>query len=143
MLPPSDRWPELVFDLPSLQYPPRFNCAAELVDGALAAGWGERTALVGPATRWSYADLADRVDRIAHVLVDDLQLVTGNRVLVHGPNCLMTAACILAVVKAGLIAVPTMPLLRASELQAIVDKASVDAVLCAAEIGRASCRERV
>ncbi len=134
MLPPSDQWPTLVFDLPSLQYPARFNCAAVLVDGALAAGWGARMALIGPASRWTYVDLAGQVDRIAHVLVDDLKLVTGNRVLVHGPNCLTTAACILAVIKAGLIAVPTMPLLRAQELAAIVDKARVNAVLCAASL---------
>ena len=134
MLPPSDQWPALVFDLPSLQYPARFNCAAVLVDGALAAGWGARMALIGPASRWTYDELAGQVDRIAHVLVDDLKLVTGNRVLVHGPNCLTTAACILAVIKAGLIAVPTMPLLRAQELAAIVDKARVNAVLCAASL---------
>ena len=131
MLPPFDQWPELVYDLPSLQYPARFNCAATLLDGGLAAGWGERTALIGVAGRWTYRELAARVDRIAHVLVDDLHLVTGNRVLVHGANCPMTAACILAVIKAGLIAVPTMPLLRARELGAIVAKARVDAVLCA------------
>ncbi|WP_332847821.1 AMP-binding protein [Massilia sp. S19_KUP03_FR1] len=134
MLPPTDQWPALVFDLPSLHYPSRCNCAAVLVDGALAAGWGARTALISPAARWTYAELADRVDRIAHVLIDDLQLVTGNRVLVHGPNCPLTAACILAVIKAGLVAVPTMPLLRARELQAIVDKARVNAVLCAADL---------
>ena len=68
------------------------------------------------------------------MLVDDLHLVTGNRVLVHGANCPMTAACILGVIKAGLIAVPTMPLLRARELAAIVTKARVNAVLCAASL---------
>jgi len=131
MLPPFAQWPELVFDLPSLHYPARFNCAATLLDTAHAAGWGERVALAGPGERWTYSDLAARVDRIAHVLVDALHLATGNRVLVHGPNCLTTAACILAVIKAGLIAVPTMPLLRARELGAIVAKARVNAVLCA------------
>jgi 2-aminobenzoate-CoA ligase len=41
------------------------------------------------------------------------------------------AACILAVMKAGCIAVPTMPLLRARELGAIAGKAQVNSVLCA------------
>ncbi|MDQ2820625.1 MAG: AMP-binding protein [Pseudomonadota bacterium] len=137
MLPPLAQWPELVCDLPSLAYPARLNCAATLLDTALGAGWGARTALAGAgadgsAARWSYAELGVTVDRIAHVLVDALGLVTGNRVLVHGANCPMTAACILAVIKAGLIAVPTMPLLRARELQAIVTKAQVNAVLCGA-----------
>jgi len=131
MLPPMAQWPELVFDLPSLQYPARFNCAATLLDTAHAAGWDARTALIGAGERWRYADLGDRVDRIAHVLAGQCRLVTGNRVLVHGANCPMTAACILAVIKAGMIAVPTMPPLRAGELQAIIDKAHVNAVLCA------------
>jgi acyl-CoA synthetase (AMP-forming)/AMP-acid ligase II len=43
----------------------------------------------------------------------------------------MMAASILAVIKAGCIAVPTMPLLRARELGVIADKAEVNAVLCA------------
>lgn len=134
MLPPAGQWPELVFDLPSLHYPRRLNCAAVLLDGALAAGWHARPALRTLDAHWTYAELAGQVDRIAHVLIDELQLVTGNRVLVHGPNCLMTAACILAVLKAGLIAVPTMPLLRTRELQPIVARARVNAVLCASEL---------
>ncbi|HAV35671.1 MAG TPA: 2-aminobenzoate-CoA ligase, partial [Massilia sp.] len=82
----------------------------------------------------SYAALAARVDRIAHVLRRDLKLVPGNRVLLRGANCPTMAAAILAVFKAGCIAVPTMPLLRARELGAIVDKAQVNAVLCAASL---------
>jgi 2-aminobenzoate-CoA ligase len=133
-LPPPEEWPELLFELPSLQYPARLNCAAELVDGAIARGWGERTALVGATERWTYRELQQQVDRIAHVLHRDLRLVTGNRVLLRGANCPMMAACILAVHKAGLIAVPTMPLLRAGELGKIIAKAQVDAVLCASPL---------
>ncbi|HZX28557.1 MAG TPA: AMP-binding protein, partial [Telluria sp.] len=133
-LPPFDQWPEFLFDLPELQYPARLNCAAELLDRALAAGWGERTAVVGEGVRWTYADLARQVDRIAHVLHEDMGLVSGNRVLVRGANTPMMAAAILAVFKAGLVAVPTMPLLRARELGVIIDKAKVNAVLCSAPL---------
>jgi 2-aminobenzoate-CoA ligase len=131
-LPPQDEWPEFLFELPELQYPARLNCAGELLDGALEKGWGGRTALFGPDGSWTYAHLHAMAGRIAHVLRRDLGLVSGNRVLLRGANCPMMAACILAVIKAGCIAVPTMPLLRAQELGAIVDKARVDAVLCAA-----------
>lgn len=130
-LPPREAWPEFLFDLPDLQYPDRLNCAVELLDRAIARGWGERTALIGARERLSYSALLARVDRIAHVLRHDLGLVTGNRVLLRGANCPTMAACILAVIKAGCIALPTMPLLRARELGAIVDKARVNAMLCA------------
>ena len=133
-LPPLDEWPEFLFELPALHYPQRINCAAQLVDAALARGWGERTALIGARERLSYAALAARIDRIAHVLLRDLKLVPGNRVLLRGANCPTMAAAILAVFKAGCIAVPTMPLLRARELGAIVEKAQVNAVLCAASL---------
>jgi 2-aminobenzoate-CoA ligase len=133
-LPPPDEWPELLFELPELQYPRRLNCAGELLDGALAKGWGARTALHGAHGAWTYAQLHAQADRIAHVLRRDLGLVTGNRVLLRGANCPMMAACILAVIKAGCIAVPTMPLLRARELGTIIDKAKVDAILCAASL---------
>ena len=133
-LPPLDEWPEFLFELPALHYPQRINCAAELVDAALARGWGGRTALIGARERLTYAELAARVDRIAHVLRRELRLVPGQRVLLRGANCPTMAAAILAVFKAGCIAVPTMPLLRARELGAIVEKARVDAVLCAGSL---------
>ncbi|MGZ3180917.1 MAG: AMP-binding protein [Telluria sp.] len=133
-LPPFDQWPDFVFDLPELQYPERLNCVAELLDRAVAAGRGARIAVHGDGLRWTYAELLERVDRIAHVLRSDLGLVPGNRVLLRGANNPMMAAAILAVLKAGLVAVPTMPLLRARELGVIIDKAQVNAVLCSASL---------
>jgi 2-aminobenzoate-CoA ligase len=133
-LPPIGEWPELRFDLPELQYPPRLNAVAELFQVAAVRGWNGRTALIGARERLSYAELSARVDRIAHVLRRDLRLATGNRVLLRGANCPMMAACILAVIKAGCIAVPTMPLLRARELGTIAERAKVDAVLSAASL---------
>ncbi|MBY0238348.1 MAG: AMP-binding protein [Burkholderiaceae bacterium] len=130
-LPPRGLWPELCFDLPELQYPDRLNCAAELLDRAIARGWGDRIAIHAATGRWTYAQLQQQVDRIAHVLRGPLGLRTGNRVLLRGANHPMMAACVLAVLKAGLVAVPTMPLLRARELGAILGKAQVNAVLCA------------
>jgi len=130
-LPPRALWPQLCLDLPELQYPPRLNCVAALLDAAVANGGGERTAILADGQRWSYADLARQVDRIAHVLRADLGLIPGNRVLLRGANTPMMAACLLAVLKAGCIAVPTMPLLRARELSTILARAEVNAVLCA------------
>jgi 2-aminobenzoate-CoA ligase len=130
-LPPPATWPDFLFDLPELQYPERLNCASALLDGAIVRGWGARTALIGARERLSYAELLAQVDRIAHVLRRDLGLATGSRVLLRGANCPMMAACILGVIKAGCIVLPTMPLLRARELRAIADKARINAVLCA------------
>lgn len=131
-LPPPEQWPEFLFELPELHYPERLNCIAELLDAAVARGDGGRIAVIGEHETLTYSELLARVDRIAHVLREDMKLVTGNRVLLRGANNPMMAAAVLAVMKAGCIAVPTMPLLRARELDAIIGKARVDAVLCAA-----------
>ncbi|WP_334189051.1 AMP-binding protein [Noviherbaspirillum sp.] len=133
-LPPPEQWPELIFDLPGLQYGERLNCVVELLDRMTATGHGHRPALHGLKESWTYAELQDRVDRIARVLREDMRLVPGNRVLLRGDNNPMMAACILAVWKAGCIAVPTMPLLRAKELTVIMNKARVNATLCSANL---------
>ncbi|MBB1214026.1 AMP-binding protein, partial [Klebsiella pneumoniae] len=77
-----------------------------------------------------YRELAALTNRIARVLVEDMKLVPGNRLLLRGPNNPMMAASWLAAIKAGLVTVPTMPLLRANELKPIIDKAQIQAVLC-------------
>ncbi len=145
-LPPRDQWPELVFDLPRLRYPERLNIAAELLERAVREGRGERLAVLSPeGVRWTYAELDARASRIARVLVDDLGVVPGNRVLLRGPNTPAMAACWFAVMKAGAIAVATMPLLRARELVDVVTKARITHALCdsrlAAELdlARAAC----
>jgi 2-aminobenzoate-CoA ligase len=75
--------------------------------------------------------LQQRVDAIAHVLTHDMGLVSGNRLLLRGGNSPMMAACCLAGIKAGLVVVPTMPLLRAAELRPVIEKAQIHAALCA------------
>jgi len=145
-LPPREQWPDLVFELPQLNYPVRLNCAEELLDDAVTRGWGERTAILAPGgLSWTYAELKARANRIARVLVEDMRLVPGNRVLLRGPNSPMMAACWFAVMKAGGIAVATMPLLRAKELTDIIGKARISHALCDArlaaelDVARAAC----
>jgi len=136
-LPPPEAWPQFLFN-EDTTYPERLNCAVELVDRHVREGRGERVAIRhhrdGGMEMVSYARLAALSNQIAHVLVEDMGLVPGNRVLLRGPNNLMMAASWLATIKAGLIAVPTMPLLRAKELKQIVDKAQVSAALCDARL---------
>jgi 2-aminobenzoate-CoA ligase len=129
-LPPPEALPEMLSTLPALQFPERINCAAELLDRAVAEGRGDRLCIQAPGLRWTYAELQAQANRIANVLVRDMGLVPGNRVLLRAPNSPMLAACWFAVVKAGGIAVGSMPLLRAKELKQIIHKAQVSHALC-------------
>jgi len=129
-LPPLEQQPVYLFDLPELQFPPQLNCAVELLDNAIARGWGERHCILGPGLRWTYADLQRRADAIAHVLVDEMGILPGQRVLLRAPNNAMLAACWFGVMKTGAVAVATMPLLRAKELKQVIAKAQVTHALC-------------
>jgi 2-aminobenzoate-CoA ligase len=133
-LPPASLLPEFRFDLPELRYPERLNCCEELLDRAVARGLGDRPCLISPTETLTYAGLRERVNRIANVLVRDLGLRPGNRVLLRGPNSPTMAAAILAVFKAGGIAVATMPLLRARELAYPIRKAMITLALCDARL---------
>jgi len=129
-LPPREQWPEFRFDLPELQYPARMNCAAILLDDMVRAGHGGRVAVRAPDGECTYLQLQAQANRMANLLVREMGLRPGNRVLLRGPNNPMMAAAWLAVFKAGGICVGTMPLLRAKELTEIVNKAEITHALC-------------
>jgi 2-aminobenzoate-CoA ligase len=133
-LPPLGTLPEFVFDLPELNYPDRLNACVELLDKAVERGFGERRCIVTPAEILTYAQLLERVNRIANVLVNDLGLVAGNRVLLRSANNAMMVACYFAVLKAGGIVVATMPLLRAKEISYAIQKARITIALCDARL---------
>jgi len=129
-LPPRAQWPDFLFGLPELNYPDRINCAVELLDRRIEAGDGDRPCLISPSENLSYAQLAERVNRIANVLTRDLGLLPGHRVLLRGPNSPMMVAAYLAVIKAGGVVVATMPLLRAKEIAYPLAKAKIRLALC-------------
>ena len=133
-LPPRSQWPQLLYELPEFQFPAQLNLVEQLLDQAQAKGFGARAMLRSRDAVLTYADVREQVDRICRVLVEDLGLVPGNRVLLRGGNSVGLAMAWLAVVKAGLIAVATMPLLRARELVDIIDKAQPAVALCDAKL---------
>ncbi len=134
-LPPPDQWPRLHYDLPELQLPDRLNLVHELLDRAVDdKGWARRPMLRSAGLDLEYAQARDRVDQIARVLTEDFGLQPGNRVLLRGANSIGLALAWLAVVKAGGIAVGTMPLLRAKELGGVIDKAQPTLAICEAAL---------
>lgn len=133
-LPVPEQMPELRFNLPELSYPPRINAAARLLDRWVLEGFGARRCVLSPDTEWSYAQLLERANQIARVLRDDLGVVAGNRVLLRAPNMPMLAACWFAVLKVGAVAVTTMPMYRAGELRAVIEKARISVALCDARL---------
>ncbi len=127
-LPPADSWPDLLLE--GFDYPEHLNAAVELTDRMVERGFGDRIALIGNGRQRTYKELADWSNRLAHALVDDYGIQPGNRVLIRSANNPAMVACWLAATKAGAVVVNTMPMLRASELGKIVDKAMITLALC-------------
>jgi len=132
-LPPLTDWPQIEFTLPTLLHPDRLNCVEALLDAAAAAD-PARPAILSGDRVWTYGELAAATNRFARTLVEDLGLRTGGRVLLRGANTPEMFACWLAVIKAGGIAVTTMPMLRAGELAKILAKGEVALALCQADL---------
>ena len=130
-MPKPEACAQMHYDLPELQIPSSANLVVALLDDAVHnKGWADRPMLRSSRIVLTYADALERVNRIAQVLVQDCGLVPGNRVLLRGGNSIGMALAWLGVVKAGMVAVASMPLLRAKELTEILHKAQPQLALC-------------
>lgn len=131
MMPPTETWPVFDYSNECLSRCPDYtNAATVLLDTAVTDGFADKPVFHFEGQTWSYRQLQDYANRIARVLVEDYGLVPGNRVLMRSGNNPMLAACWLAVLKAGGICVTTMPLLRAEELDFILNRVRVRFALC-------------
>ncbi|MBC7597811.1 MAG: AMP-binding protein [Polaromonas sp.] len=133
-LPPADQCPQMRYDLPELQIQAQANLVDVLFDRVEQRGLSDQPFLRSDKLTLSYRDAQQRVQRIAQVLTQDLQLVPGNRVLLRGGNTVGMALAWLGVVRAGLVAVATMPLLRAKELGEVIFKSQAAVALCDASL---------
>lgn len=130
-LPSLELQPDYTFlDLPQFNRPDMLNCVERLLDYHIQNGHGDAVCIQTFEERWTYNDLFEKANQIAHVLKEDLGLQSGNRVLIRSANNPMMVACWYAILKAGGIVVATMPLLRSKELTTIIDCAQISHALC-------------
>jgi 2-aminobenzoate-CoA ligase len=129
-LPSPEQLPRMVYAMPELRIPAQANLVQALFDKAFREGRADKPLLRSDKVTLSYAEALDQVNRIAQLLSEDFGLQPGNRVLLRGGNSIAMALAWLGVVQAGLVAVATMPLLRAKELGEIIEKARPALALC-------------
>ena len=89
-----------------------FNACEYLLDRRLAAGDGQRTALVGPSGELSYAQLYDRVCRTAAGL-RSIGVQPEQRILMVMSDSPAFVVVYLAAMRVGAIPVPVSTMLRA------------------------------
>jgi 2-aminobenzoate-CoA ligase len=129
-LPPLEQRAAMRYELPELQIARQANLVDVLLARVAERGLSSQPFLRSDRITLSYLDAAERINRIAQVLTEDFGLEPGNRVLLRGGNSIGMALAWLGVVKAGLIAVATMPLLRAKELSEVIEKSQPQLALC-------------
>ena len=129
-LPDISLQPDYIWESPLFQQPEMLNCVDKLLDDHIKSGKGDAICLRTFEKTRTYRDLYQKANQIAHVLIDDLGLQSGNRVLIRSANNPMMVACWYAILKAGGIVVATMPLLRCKELTTIIDCAEISHVFC-------------
>ena len=130
-LPDQNLQPDYSFlDLKQFQHPEMQNCVERLLDNHIREGRGNSICIRTFNESWTYQNLYENSNQIAQVLIEDLGLKSGNRVLLRSANNPMMVACWFAILKAGGIVVATMPLLRNKELKTIIDCAEISHALC-------------
>jgi len=128
-LPPPALRPDTEAAAVALGLPARLN-TGEALFAEHAVRRPDAPAVISPDAAWSYGELERAVACIAGALNDELGLAPGKRVLLHGPNEPSLLAAILGVLRAGMVAVPTVPLLQPSELAIAVRAVEPDLILC-------------
>ncbi len=130
-LPARESWPTFEFTVPEVHYPQQLNAATELITKATDRFGADRPALHAPdRPSWTYGELLHRANQVAQVLVDDLGVVPGNRVMLRAPNNQWLVACWLGVLKAGAVVVTTVPALRGGEVQQLIELTLPSVLLC-------------
>jgi fatty-acyl-CoA synthase len=98
----------------------------------IAASYPERDALVvgHQDVRWTYAEFAARVDRVACALVA-IGLRPGDRMGIWAPNCAEWLLVQYASAKAGVILVNVNPAYRTSELEYVLNQSGCRVLIAA------------
>ena len=114
-----------------MDIPQRFNIGSELVDRNLREGRGARPAIWSAGRTLSYHDLAALVDRTAAAFLR-LGVLPEQRVLFVMPDSPELAACYLAAMKIGAVAVPCNPLLRPADYAYFLEESRAQVLVTAA-----------
>jgi len=101
---------------PTMEIPREYNAAHDLVERNLAAGRGKKIAYIDDAGRYTYDDLAARVNRAANALTG-LGLEMEQRVLIAHLDTIDWPSAFLGAIKAGIVPVAVNTLLTPADYE--------------------------
>lgn len=128
-LPPRELWPKRVYTLPEFAtYAERFNPTEELLGKAVAAGRGERAAVLFEDQRISYNQLLTQANKFANAL-RELGVQEGDRVILRTPNIPPALVANFAILKLGAVCTPTSPLFSRTEIAHVANDSEAVAII--------------
>jgi benzoate-CoA ligase len=113
---------------PAIEMPRRYNAAHDLVERNLAAGRGAKIAYIDDSGRYTYAALAERVNRAANALTG-LGLGLENRVLLCHLDTIDWPASFLGAIKAGIVPIAVNTLLTAADYEFMLNDSRARALI--------------
>ncbi|MGB7621215.1 MAG: AMP-binding protein [Terriglobia bacterium] len=128
-LPPRELWPKRIYTLPEFaSYAPRFNPTEELLEKHVAAGRGERTAVLFEDQRITYAQLLGQANKFGNAL-RELGVAEGDRVLLRAPSIPPSLVANFAVLRLGGVFTPISPLFSRAEIAHVANDAEAVAIV--------------
>lgn len=113
--------------------PARVNITREALDQPIAAGWGGRTAFVGPAGSLTYAELDRRVQAFAAGCAAR-GIARGDRVLIRMWNCFEYAIAFLGLTRLGAVPVMQNSAAALPDVEYVLDHSDAVAAVALAEL---------
>jgi benzoate-CoA ligase len=113
---------------PLIDIPRDYNAAYDLVERNLVAGRGGKVAYIDDQGRYTYAELAERVDRAANALTG-LGLEMESRVMLAHLDTIDFPSVFLGAIKAGIVPVTANTLLTTADYRFMLEDSRVRALI--------------
>jgi len=118
---------------PRVEIPRQYNAAHDLIERNLRAGRAGKTAYIDDAGSYTYAELAERVDRCANALTG-LGLQPEQRVLLCHLDTIDFPAAFLGAIKAGIVPIAANTLLTTADYDYMLRDSRVRALIVSAPL---------
>ena len=128
-LPPRELWPTRIYTLPEFQtYAERFNPTEELLGKAVAAGRGDRTAVLFEDQKLTYNQLLTQANKFGNSL-RELGVKEGDRVILRTPNIPPALVANFGILRLGAVCAPTSPLFSRTEIAHVANDSEAVAIV--------------
>jgi benzoate-CoA ligase len=118
---------------PIIDIPRDYNAAHDLIERNLRAGRGAKIAYIDDHGRYSYAELAERVNRCANALVE-LGLQAEQRILLCLQDTVDFPTAFLGAIKAGIVPIPVNTLLKSADYRYLLQDSRACAVIVSGQL---------